>query len=58
MQSKIGLPPKELYEMLTQPDNTRIFRSIKVGTRHADTGLASCNRAKRQLLVAPSSEGR
>lgn len=31
LRTKVGLPPGELYDLLTQPDNSKVFRSIKVG---------------------------
>lgn len=31
LQTRIYLPPDELFELLTQPDNSKVFRNIKVG---------------------------
>ena len=30
LQTRIFLPPDELYDLLTQPDNSKVFRNIKV----------------------------
>ena len=30
MQTKISLPPDQVYDILTEADNSRVFRSIKV----------------------------
>ena len=30
LQTKIALPPADLYELLTRPDNSDVFRNIKV----------------------------
>jgi hypothetical protein len=39
LRAKVDLPPDAVYEILTAPDNAKVFKGIKVCTHHCCSPL-------------------
>lgn len=51
VRADIGLPPDAIYNIVTDPDNKRVFKNIKVNSHH----LSKHSLINKHLIVTTSS---